>query len=212
MALPAGIPTLQLGRTRQWHRPDNVWCSSNLVGTITTCDTDPANRGPNTDHVPILTTLEIPLEKRPPEPKRNIRMTNWDAFRKHLSARLSHLPAPAVITTQDELDTAVTAITTAAQVTIDAKVPFSKDRPHLKPWWSSDLTAMRKAYFEADKDSYRWRGTPGHPSHLVRRLLRKEYARAIRYAKKLHWEEWLSKVCEDDVWKANKYASSKGSD
>ncbi|KZV59411.1 hypothetical protein PENSPDRAFT_549960, partial [Peniophora sp. CONT] len=212
MALPAGIPTLQLSRTRQWHRPDNVWCSRSLEGTITTCDTDPANRGPKTDHVPILTTLDIPLAKRPPEPKRNIRMTNWDAYREQLAAKLRHHSPPQAISTQDALDTVITNITVAVQETTDLQVPFTKERSGLKPWWTSDLTVMRKAYQQVDKEAYRWRGTPNHPAHLERYLLRRAYARAIRYAKKVHWEEWLNKVCEDDVWKANKYASSKGSD
>ncbi|VDB89214.1 unnamed protein product [Peniophora sp. CBMAI 1063] len=212
MALPAGIPTLQLNRTKQWHRTDNVWCSPGLLDALTSCDTDPGNRGPRTDHVPICTVLDIPVETRRPAPTRNIRLTNWEAFREFLTTRIDELPDPEEITSQEQLDTIIHALTKAIQDTIAEKVPLSKDRPHCKAWWTSELTAMRKRYYTADRESYRWRGTPGHSAHLERRLLHKEYARAIRFAKKTHWESWLDSVCEEDVWKANKFAGSQGTD
>ena len=62
MALPKDIPTLESLSTKNWTRPDNVFCSSNLDDKIVYCTTDPRLRGPGTDHVPILTALELPCK------------------------------------------------------------------------------------------------------------------------------------------------------
>jgi hypothetical protein len=60
MALPKDIPTLEAMFTKNWAQPDNLFCSTNTEEMVTICDTDPRLRGPGTDHVPILTTLELP--------------------------------------------------------------------------------------------------------------------------------------------------------
>ncbi|VDC04045.1 unnamed protein product [Peniophora sp. CBMAI 1063] len=54
--------------------------------------------------------------------------------------------------------------------------------------------------------------TPEHPVHDAARRVRREYARAILLAKRAHWEDWLDRVGEKDVWTANRYAASTGSD
>ena len=59
MALPKNIPTLESMSTKHWTRPDNVLCSVNTEAMLVSCTTNPWLRGPGTDHVPILTTLEF---------------------------------------------------------------------------------------------------------------------------------------------------------
>src|SRR6266481_4386627 len=59
MLLPKGIPTLQLMATGNWTRVDNVFATANMEGLVVICDTAPGQRGPSTDHVPVLTTLEL---------------------------------------------------------------------------------------------------------------------------------------------------------
>ncbi|KAI0028230.1 hypothetical protein K488DRAFT_33865, partial [Vararia minispora EC-137] len=61
MALKPGIPTLQHSVTKHWSRPDNVWISSRLLELVTFCNTLPDQRGPATDHLPIITLIDIPL-------------------------------------------------------------------------------------------------------------------------------------------------------
>src|ERR1700743_1377678 len=103
MALPPIIPTLHAHSTGNWTRPDNVWCSIHTTELIVKCDTDPGLRGPRTDHLPILTTLDISLVRNAPRSSRNFRATNWDEFVKHLTNRLDSHPAPKRLTTTDEL-------------------------------------------------------------------------------------------------------------
>ena len=44
MALPPCIPTLEALSTRNWTRPDNVWCSSHSTDLFIRCTTEPGLR------------------------------------------------------------------------------------------------------------------------------------------------------------------------
>ena len=71
MALPANIPTLQALSTGNWTRPDNVWCTNHTTDLFIQCDTDPGKHGPNTDHLPILSILNLTTAHNAPKPTRN---------------------------------------------------------------------------------------------------------------------------------------------
>jgi hypothetical protein len=43
MPLPKGVPTLQHMVTGRYSRPDNVFCTANLIGLITQCEVDPTH-------------------------------------------------------------------------------------------------------------------------------------------------------------------------
>ena len=59
MALPKDIPTLEASSTKNYTRVDNVFCSAMLLNAFVTCNTDPQQRPQKTDHMPILSRLEI---------------------------------------------------------------------------------------------------------------------------------------------------------
>jgi len=60
-ALPKDVPTLQSSSTRNWTRPDNVFCTEHTSQSLLECNTAPERHGPKTDHLPILTTLDMSL-------------------------------------------------------------------------------------------------------------------------------------------------------
>jgi len=211
MALPAKIPTLQALSTGNWTRPDNVWCSNQTTDLFTRCDTDPGLRGPNTDHVPILSMLDLPVTKNTPKPTRNFRITDWEDFNEHLATALTP-NAPKQLRSKTEFDAALTSITDAIKDTINAKVPISKPFPHTKRWWSHELNQLRKRKNRLANASYRWRGLPEHPSHNAHSDAAKEYAKLIETSKKEHWENWLLNASERDIWTANKYATDPPTD
>ena len=68
MTLPKWLPTMQSMFTKNWTRVDNIFCTNNIADSIITCDTAPDRRGPGTNHVPILTFLEVNVEVKNPEP------------------------------------------------------------------------------------------------------------------------------------------------
>src|SRR6266481_4194791 len=67
MALPKGVPTLQLLATGNWTCVDNIFVCEGLVDQVIICDTDPRQRGPGTDHVPVLTTIKFAIPARSEE-------------------------------------------------------------------------------------------------------------------------------------------------
>ena len=71
MALPREIPTLKAMATKNWTRPDNVFCTEHSEPLIIIGTTDPHLRGPGTDHIPILTILEFPVDSVPTSPTHN---------------------------------------------------------------------------------------------------------------------------------------------
>jgi hypothetical protein len=74
MALPTDIPTLEAMATKNWTQPENIFCSENTEEMVTICNTDPRLRGSGTDHMPILTTLELPASKKKISPACNWRL------------------------------------------------------------------------------------------------------------------------------------------
>ena len=211
MALPPGIPTLQALSTGNWTRPDNVWCTSHTIDLFTRCDTDPGLRGPNTDHLPILSSIDLPLTRNAPKSSRNFRTTDWEAFTEQLTELLSH-SEPRKLTSEREFRTALDEINTALKTTMEDKVPINKPFPHTKRWWTHTLNDLRKKKGRSANTSHRWRGLPDHPSHQDHREATKVYAKAIETSKKEHWENWLLNASERDIWTANKYATDPPTD
>lgn len=208
MALPKDLPTLEAMNTKNWTRPDNVWASENLEERLVTCTTEPRLRGPGTDHVPILTVLELPVEMTVPKPSRNFRMTDWHAFREELAIKLEDLPEPTELRTKAEFQDAVEALTRALQEAIAEKVPMSKPCPHSRRWWNKDLDDLRRKKSQISNESYKLRAMRDHPVHAEHSAIRTKYGDAIENAKRQHWIDFLEEASEKEMWTANKYISN----
>jgi hypothetical protein len=89
MILPVGIPTLESLATRTWTRPDNVWCTDTSTHLINTCDTRPAIRPAKTDHLPIITILDINTPRTTNTPRRVFRGVDWPQFQELLKEKLA---------------------------------------------------------------------------------------------------------------------------
>jgi len=212
MALPPKRPTLQALSMGNWTRPDNVWCTSHTLDLFTKCDTDPGRRGPNTDHLPILSTLDTRVVRIEKPPTRNFRATNWEEFTDHLETLFSNRPDPKRLESNEEFRTALDTINDSIKSTIETHVPMSKPLPHTKRWWTQDLSSLQRKKNRLATASHRWRGLPDHPSHQQHQETCKEYAKLIEKTKKEHWEAWLLNASERDIWTANKYATDPPTD
>ena len=78
MALPKGRPTLQSTSSGNWTRPDNFFCTTHTLDMITSCDTKLRRRPPCTDHVPILSTLELNIPRSANNANCNYRDVDWN--------------------------------------------------------------------------------------------------------------------------------------
>jgi hypothetical protein len=191
MTLPKRMPTLQSMATKNWTRVDNIFCTDNAAEAVITCNTSPSLRGPGTDHIPVLTVLDMETRLSPPAPFRNFRMVDWGQFREQLAEHLEAVPGPKELTMAEEFDEAVAALTDAIQATIDAEVPLSRPVPHSRWWWSRELTTLKKAKNRLNNASCIHRAIADHPSHQEHRIVSEEYGAAIKKAKVQHWEEYL---------------------
>ena len=108
-----------------------------------TCDTDPHFRGPRADHVPILTTLELPLPCTESSEACNFQLVDWGTFRESLEGRLADL-SPAPLMSEAAFQATVAEATAALQDTIRTSVPLVRLSPHSKCWWSCKLSDLKK--------------------------------------------------------------------
>jgi ribonuclease HI len=212
MLLPGGIPTLESMATKNWTRPDNVFGSELLEDKVIYCTTDPRLRGPGTDHVPILTSLDLPIAKTTDPSTYNWRAVEWDTFKEELTVRLTDIPAPGILGTKEEFQGAVRHLTETLQDTIRTTVPQSRPSPYKKRWWSTKLAALKKSKNKLSSTSYKYRAISDHPSHEEHRKIRQQYAKEILTAKHEHWKSFLEEMSHSEIWIANRYISSDGGD
>lgn len=154
--LPCGIPTLQSLATGNWTRPDNILGTELLLDAVISCNTDPSQQGPKTDHVPIKLILELETPRAAEVPRKNWRDVDWEKFNEHLGQLLAPFP-PIPIATNDEFQQAAERLTRAITDTINIKVPTSKPCPHSKRWWTRELTNLRKQVTELSRTAYAMR-------------------------------------------------------
>jgi ribonuclease HI len=165
-----------------------------------------------TDHVPIVTTLNLYITRTPPRSYANFREVDWDKFREDLKTQLSEAPPPEPITSHQSLYEECDKLTKALQETISNTVPTTEIGPHSRRWWTKELSQLRKAANKAGRKASKAKGNPRDPAHKEFEEARKKYVKEIDYCKKHHWRDWLEKAEEPDIWTANKYISAATAD
>ena len=179
MLLPKGPPTMQLTATKNWTQVDNVFTMANTEGLVVVCNTDLAQRGPGTDHVPILTMLDISVPHKDEERQQDFRGPDWDKFRKVLGAQLGVIPDPCAIWTESQFQNAIRDLTKALQVTVETAVPLSHPSPHSCRWWNKDLACQKKEMNRLASQAYKFHAVEDHPAHSMFKNACMEYGVAI---------------------------------
>ena len=105
LALPSRTPTHQHNVTKCWSRLDQVFLSEHSDHMLISCDTRTDLWGILTDHLPILTLLDLLVEPAAETPYPNFREVDWEEFQTTLETQLLRLPPPEQILTQHQLDT-----------------------------------------------------------------------------------------------------------
>jgi hypothetical protein len=212
MVLPKDIPTLEASSTKNYTRVDNVFCSATLLNTFVTCNTDPQQQPQKTDHMPIISRLEIVPPQTEFEARHNFKLTDWEEFRETLKASLTLLPEPEELTTVAQFHATLGHMDRAIKAAITEHVPMSKHSPYSKRWWSKELAGLKKAKEKLARRSYERRAADADPVHEEFRQKRNDYSQAIWKAKAEHWTEWLESLDDAGVWAANRLVTGPGSD
>jgi ribonuclease HI len=214
MALRPGVNTLESTSSKNYTRPDNVWVSDSLRENIIKCDVLPAERPICTDHLPIITILDISLSRSSPPPRHNWRKIVWEDLTKDLKTELDKLPTPHVLRSTDEFKTSLKDFEDTLSRVIDKHVPLTKPSPYQKRWWSPALKKKRTEVRKLARKVYKL--TRQHdfdnPLHEQHRLLRNEYSQMIRDAKTEHWIDWLEQADEQSIWTVHRFIASPSGD
>ena len=94
MALPPGVSTHIHNVTKKWSRLDQVFVTEHTLDRILTCKAHLNNRGLNTDHVPIVTKIDVSLAQTADAKTKNFRDVDWDKFRKALEEQIAEMGIP----------------------------------------------------------------------------------------------------------------------
>ena len=214
MTLPRDLPTLEARNGGRWTRPDNVWRNTDSASSVIICNTREGPRPTNTDHLPIVTTLDLIYTPATTQERFNFRLVDWEKYEEALEEELAAsdtIGTPNIDSIQMLENTTNELFRILGDVT-ERIVPKVKPYPHLKRWWSRQLTALCKDKNRASAERHRWRGTPDHPSHTTYRDKCKNLARAIETAKATHWKEWIEQISGHDLWTVNKYMGALPTD
>ena len=138
-ALPSGIPMHIYNVTKHWSRLDQVFLSVCSENMLISCNTQTEHRGINTDHLLIVTKLELSLRINEEKLVHNFREVNWEGFRKALSEQLANLQPLTPICNQRHLNMQCNSITKAIHEAIKSSVLVLIISPKLKCWWTKEL-------------------------------------------------------------------------
>ena len=110
------------------------------------------------------------------------------------------------LTLKSEIDILVDDIEKAVYQSAEGSIPKLRVTERSKPWWSPELTAMRKALHTAFR---RYKKNPrGSGLEGTYRKARSTYFHAIRKAKREHWNTFLEEADDNDIYTALKFTKS----
>jgi len=212
LALPGGTPTHIHNVTKKWTRLDQVFLSDHSSDLLIACDTQPDLRGINTDHLPIITELNLGAAQAEEITLQNFREVDWEEFRETLNSHLRSLGHPTPILNQQQMDENCNELTEIIQRTISDKVPVAKLCSKSKRWWTKELTQLRKAANKKGRSSFNLRAEPMHVIHKEHKEAVKLYEKTLKSTKKQHWRDWLEKAEDPDIWAVHKLISAPPAD
>src|SRR6266702_6138637 len=97
-----------------------------MLERVNTCEARYGNRGLNMDHVPILMTLDLTLDRTPEHKSSNFREVDWEEFCLTLEKEIASFGVPKRLGTQMALNHECDRLTIALQNTIKRAVPITE--------------------------------------------------------------------------------------
>ena len=212
LALPPKIPTHKHNVSKKWTRLDHVFLSEHSFDALISCEVPTDTLGPNTDHLPVVTTLDLTLSKAPARNTANFRNVDWEKYRNTLKAKLQAIGPTRAIRNQGDLDQECSKLTKALQDMTKNVVPFTEIGPKSRRWWTLELTQLRRDANRLGRKASKLEDRPDDPAHTESDKAKKAYNKAIEFNKRNHWRDWLEKAEDPDIWTAHRYISAPASD
>ena len=182
------------------------------MDAIVSCEARSGARGLNTDHLPIVTKLDITLTRMQETSTKNYRNVDWEKFWEDLQKKMAPFRLPNEIRDQVSLNRECDRLTIALQETIKEIVPTTEVCLKSKHWWTKEIKELRKRFKKIRRELCKHAEHPEHMIHMEFKECCKQYERAIKYNKHHHWRDWLEKASDPDLWTVNKYIAVPVSD
>ena len=157
---PPGIPTYETANGN-WTKPDNVWCSSNLIDPIISFDIKPSLRPPHADHLLIITELDLTPIRANTLLACNLCNADFTVINERLKMKLETLGPAKQICRRVDIKPLIDMLVNALSETINEVVPLSKPSPYAKCWQTKKLTNLKREKNQLSNLSYRMRGLQG---------------------------------------------------
>jgi len=177
---------------------DLAFTNTALSSFVSSWDTPLPSTG--SDHVPCVITLKPPAIMPPPTTPHwtllDLKAVGkaWDTFTT-LCCPVGHTPN-SLSRWFDISSTRLTSLLTS-------HAPSKHPCPCSKPWWSPRLSGLRREYYKFARIS-RLDPSPLNWSNV--KSLRRTYFKAIAWAKKTHWSDFLSSATPRSLWTAKRFA------
>ncbi|KAF7574043.1 hypothetical protein PtrM4_056660 [Pyrenophora tritici-repentis] len=114
---------------------------------------------------------------------------------------------------QSKLEEIGEAITQVIQLAADKAIPKVKLGPKPKPWWNQELTKLRRELTHCQRVyTQQLQQLPIQEAYLFKKdflIARNTYARAIKDAKKRHWNSFLEQETPQSIYKAMAYTKDQ---
>lgn len=165
------------------------------------------------------------------KPTFNIEKADWEKLEKGLKGRLASLlpqlevleeaPKPegiALLSASSpatrfpilgDLDSLVLELTRAIQDSASEAIPKSRVVERSKPWWSSELLEKRKEMAKKDRERRVQDPEVAEENETRYRKARSSYFSSITEAKTNHWNSFLEKAQDKEIFTALRYQKQK---
>jgi hypothetical protein len=159
----------------------------------------------NTDHFPIISNFNLDIELTPKKLISNFRDIDWQEFCNTLEEKIKTWGVPNFIRTQKMLEWECEKLTTALQETISEVVPSVVLGLQAKQWWTKELNTLRKDMLKCCRKACKNRSARSNPLWEQFKEARRKFGRELEKTKKNHWQDWLERATDPDLWTAQKY-------
>jgi len=198
-----GIPTFA---NEQGHKTviDLVLVTSDIYDNVITCNTDQdLNFDHGSDHLAIITHVNLYLPRHPPTPRRNFRKLDHELAAKLAASSFEKWIDPS--TAPRSIDRAIQALTDKLAAIAESTTPSTQITWRSRRWWNKDILNPLKESTSRSRRKAHKTGTPEDQEAWKQE--RKKYQNTIRREKRKHWRTWLATIPDDQIFLAAKYCN-----
>ena len=188
---------------------DLIFSTPELTNGVIKCDTEKLFES-GSDHLPILTSLELAMIDFAPEPRRNFNRVDSEKLREVLkniidSEECLSQQAEGPTLSNSEIDSQVVAMINALQTAITQSIPLSRISPRSKPGFTPEC---KEAQRRSNRLKRRWRSQLTEEAWNEYRMARNFKNNLIKRTAKSAFREFVAQACESPEarWKKTKWA------